>query len=98
MASQTILKYFLTLMSISLNIFLRRKTWGGGGGGGGSGVILEASFFCLKITLKNVKIIKKSNNFVWIEVDKTFFKQMDKNLRIVGTFHQHITQINFVEN
>ena len=34
---------------------------------------------------KNVNIIKKSNNFVWIEVDKKFFINMDKNLRIVGT-------------
>lgn len=40
---------------------------------------------------KDVKIIKKSNNFVWIEVDKKYFKNMNKNPRIVGTYIHDIT-------
>ena len=46
---------------------------------------------------KNVKIIKKSNNFVWIEVDKKFFHNLEKNPVIVGTYIHDITSSYYDE-
>ena len=40
---------------------------------------------------KSVKINKKSNNFVWIEVDKKFFRSLKKNPIIVGTYIHDVT-------
>ena len=35
---------------------------------------------------KNIKFLENSNNFVWIEIDKTCIKNMQNNLILVGTY------------
>ena len=47
---------------------------------------------------KNVKIIKKSNNFVWIEVDKKFISEINENLLIAGIYIHDITSTYYNDN
>ena len=47
---------------------------------------------------KKVNIIKKSNNFVWIEVDGELMNYLDGNVFIVGTYIHDITSVYYNDN
>ena len=47
---------------------------------------------------QKVNIIKKSNNFVWIEIDGKLIKKMDGNFFIVGTYIPDITSKYYDES
>ena len=47
--------------------------------------------YYLKITWHKTKIVKKSNNFISIEVNSKFLSKLEKNILICGTYIHYIT-------
>ena len=50
-----------------------------------------------KYLSKNFKILKQSNNFVWIEIDKKCIKNLDENFIVVATYINDITSTYYDE-
>ena len=50
-----------------------------------------------KYLRKDYKILKSSNNFVWIEVDKKCIKNLNENFLVVGTYINDITSTYYDE-
>ena len=47
---------------------------------------------------KDVKILKKSNNFVWLEVNKKYIENLQNNFLVVGTYISDITSTYYDES
>ena len=47
---------------------------------------------------KDVKILKKSNNFVWLEVNKKYIENLQNNFLVVDTYISDITSTYYDES
>ena len=47
---------------------------------------------------KNVKIVKKSNNFIWIEVNRKYVDNLENNFLICGTYIHDVTSTYYNDN